>query len=210
MKRVSTILIYFILILFIPALLRARNNKFIIGFSSGYSFGIGKYFKEETKYEDHIYKHYLKPWLPLYLNLQYHFSEKWAVQVQIGGQIETETNESIWLLENYTDQYTYHRFTPIVFLDIVYKFCSFKNREISPYLSFGLGGIWEYWLLGMIFFGEPGETIWIFKTTVGIEYYLSSHLALDAGISSYINYPALSKKSIPVLISLNFGLKYKF
>jgi len=210
MKRVFILLTYLVFFSITPFLLKAQNSKFSLGFSTGYSFGVSNHFKQKTEDAYNIHIHQLKPWLPLYLNLQFYLSPHCAIQAQIGGQQETESDESFWFIDNSTDLYIRHGFTPLIFINIIYSFDSYKKRNLSPYLSAGVGG----WLLGILFGtegldGNNGLAV-IFKTTGGIKYPFSSHWALNLGVSSCFNYTSLAEKGIPVWISLNIGLEYRF
>lgn len=198
MKKIilNIILLLFILI---PCEIKAEDYKFVVGITTGYSFGLTNEYKENkeeytggyNKYQDKLGFHFG-------LNFQYNFSSSWAIQGEIDYQRKTYTQEHIDYNNpsyNYSKSYDCSFIAP--YLNVIYN--SSKEKILFPYFSAGIG----------ICQIAP-EIVFMFKIGGGIKYHFFSRTTLNLEVSFNIPFLLRTLPSEIEYLSLNLGLEHKF
>jgi hypothetical protein len=205
MKKNILLLVYISFFIIIPSNVNGQSKKYVIGIHSGYSF-----FLKKALYESYgpysEYKGETKLGLHGGFNLQYHFSAKWAIQLEMDYQRKT-------LHEERTDfvspEYSYSRVDnysyTVYYLNLIYKGTHKRNKLLSWYISAGVG------------IEDVGPLVLYSKMGNGIRYSFSPHTALHLGISfspvPFIYLGPLGFRLFPsgiMYFSLYVGLEYGF
>jgi len=178
MKKNILLLVCISFFIIIPSNVNGQSKKFVIGIHSGYSFLL-----EKKPYETKLGLHGG-------FNLRYHFSAKYAVQLEMDYQRQTS-------LHNYS--YT------LYYLNLIYIGAHKRNKSLSWYFSAGVG------------MRDIAPFVLYSKMGVGIRYYFSPHTALHLGGSfspvPFIYLGSFGFRLFPsymMYFSLNVGLEYGF
>lgn len=200
MKKITPIFVLLISFVIIPYQIKGEENKFVLGFSSGYSFGLVDAYRVHEEGYIYKYKWQHKKDFRSGVNFQYYFSHNWAIQGEIAYQRDTYHKwgqDYDGTFFDYTEDESY--IAP--YLNLIYEL---RRDKISPYITVGLGKESDLPYFFIIFM----------KTGLGMRYFFSSKIGLNSGVFFYI--PFFVRGSLELLnpsinyLSLNIGLEYSF
>lgn len=205
MRKNILLLVCISFFIIIPFNVNGQSKKYVIGIHSGYSFHLGG-----AIHEDHgswgEYKAETKLGLHGGFSLRYHFSAKWAIQLEMDYQRQTSHEERTDFVN---PEYSYSRvdnypFT-VCYLNLIREGTHKRNKSLSWYFSAGIG------------IRDLGPLMLYSKMGSGIRYYFSPHTALHLGISFspvpfiYMSPPGFRLfPSGMMYFSLYVGLEYGF
>ena len=204
-KKTILLLVYISFFIIIPSNVNGQSKKFVIGIHSGYSFLIGGVLYDdrgpwgESKMETKLGLHGG-------FNLRYHFSPKWAIQLEMDYQRQTHHTERTDFVN---PEYSYSRVRnysyTVYYLNLTYIGTHKRNKSLSWYFSAGIG------------VRDIAPLVLYSKMGVGIRYSFSPHTALHLGGSfspvPFIYLGSFGFRLFPsgtMYFSLNVGLEYGF
>ena len=201
MKKNILLLVYISFFIIIPSNVNGQSkyHEYVIGIHSGYSFLFGTGLHEDRSFYSES-KEKTKLGLHGGFSLQYHFSAKYAVQLEMDYQRRTVHEERTDFIN---PEYSHSRvdndsFT-VYYLNLIRQHTNKKNN-FSRYVSAGIGA------------GKLSPHVLYFKIGSGMRYYFSPHMALHLGIS--FSPAQLIRLFLPatamMYFSLNVGLEYGF
>ena len=211
MKKNILLLVCISIFIIIPSNVNGQSKKFVIGIHSGYSFLFGgvvyegrRYDVEYNKYVE--YKTETKLGLHGGFSLQYHFSAKWAIQLEMDYQRQTLHVERTDFV---SPEYSYSRVDnnsyTVYYLNLIHIGAHKRNKSLSWYFSAGVG------------MKEIAPFVLYSKMGVGIRYSFSPYTALHLGGSfspvPFIYLGSFGFRLFPsgtMYFSLNVGLEYGF
>ncbi len=210
-KKNILLLVCISFFIIIPSNVNGQSKKFVIGIHSGYSFLLGGVVYEGRRYDAVVdayveYKEETKLGLHGGFNLRYHFSAKWAIQLEMDYQRQTHHAEHTDFVN---PEYSYSSvdnssFT-VYYLNLIREGTHKRNKSLSWYFSAGVG-IRD--LSPLMLYSKIGN---------GIRYSFSPHTTLHLGVSfspvPFIYMNPLGFRLFPsgmIYFSLNVGLEYGF
>ena len=171
MRKKILLLVYISFFIIIPSNVNGQSKKYVIGIHSGYSFLLKKAVYEEQRY-DSEYKGETKLGLHGGFSLRYHFSVKWAIQLEIDYQRKTyHAEHTDFINPEYSysrvDNYSY----TVYYLNLIHMGTHKRNKSLSWYICAGVG------------IEDISPFVLYSKMGNGIRYSFSPHTALHLGIS---------------------------
>lgn len=188
----------------IPNNVNGQSKKYVVGIHSGYSFFMSGESYESRRY-DSEYKAETKLGFHGGFNLQYYFSARWAIQVEMDYQRKTHHTEYTDFVspENNYSRVDNLSFT-VYYLNLIYRITN-KKDNFSFYFSAGIG------------IEDINPFVLYSKIGNGIRYSFSPHTSLHLGVSFlpvpfiYRNPAALRLFPFDITyFSLDVGLEYRF
>ena len=138
MKKNILLLVYISFFIIIPSNVNGQSKKYVIGIHSGYSFLFGTGLHEEHRY-DSEYKRQTKLGLHSGFSLQYHFSTKCAVQLEMDYQRRTVHEECTdFVNREYSHSRVDNSSFTVYYLNLIRQHMNKKNN-FSWYVSTGIG-----------------------------------------------------------------------
>jgi len=200
MKKNMLLLVCISFFIIIPSNVNGQSKKFVIGIHSGYSFLFGTGLHEDRSFYSES-KEKTKLGLHSGFSLQYHFSAKYAVQLEMDYQRRTvHVEHTDFVNPEYSYSRVYNYSFTVYYLNLIRQHMNKKNN-FSWYFSAGTG------------VGKMGLRELYFKIGGGIRYSFPPHAALHLGVSfsppQIIYYYRLVPSGM-MYFSLNVGLEYGF